>query len=241
MTISTGLLFYSIVGGLFPALLWLWFWLHEDRKNPEPRRILVWTFVGGMFSIIPTLVLQLSLEWVSSDIVSGLFLSSLIFIVSFPVIANAAIEEIMKFVACNFTALQKKENNEPIDPVIYMITAALGFVAVENSLFIISTYLGAPIGKEFVASAIVGNVRFIGASLLHVVASATIGIFMGLAFYKSRKVKIIFTLIGLTTAIVLHSYFNFLIMKGNAGLLFSFPLVWTAIIILIFFLEKLKE
>ncbi len=238
---TTNLLFYSVVGGLFPALLWLWFWLREDRKNPEPRKILFLTFVGGMIAVIPTIILQLSLEWISKDIWGGVLTPAILAVISFPVIANASIEEVNKFIACYLSALRTKENNEPIDPVIYMITAALGFAAVENSLFIVSSYLGAPVGKEFVTGAIIGNIRFIGASLLHVAASATIGIFMGLSFYKNRKVKVMFVLAGLITASALHSYFNFLIMKGSDGLLYSFLMVWVVIILLLLVLEKIKR
>ena len=25
----------SFVGGILPALIWLWFWLKEDKENPE--------------------------------------------------------------------------------------------------------------------------------------------------------------------------------------------------------------
>ena len=48
--------------------------------------------------------------------------------------------------------------------------------------------------------------RFIGATLLHVVASATIGIFISFAFYKNRFSKFFMTIIGLIVAVTLHSF-----------------------------------
>lgn len=234
------IIIYASAGGLFPALLWLLFWLREDKQNPEPRKILVWTFLGGTLAIIPTLLLQLLFEEFSQTFYA-LLGTSVFLITLLPVIINSAIEESMKFFACYFTALKRQSNNEPIDPVIYLITAALGFVAVENTLFITSAYLGAPIGEGLVLGAIVGNIRFVGASLLHVASSAIIGIFIGFAFYKSKKIKIMSAFVGLLLATALHTYFNFLIMKSGTGFLFSFPLVWIVIIILIFLLEKIKK
>jgi len=34
-----------------PPILWLLFYLHEDRR-PEPKMLLVFTFVGGMASAV---------------------------------------------------------------------------------------------------------------------------------------------------------------------------------------------
>ena len=71
--------------------------------------------------------------------------------------------------------------DEPIDAVIYMITVALGFSALENALFLsnlIST-------SSFAQSIITGNSRFLGATLLHVASSAAVGVMIGLSYYKN--------------------------------------------------------
>ena len=43
--------------GLLPAIFWLLFWLYEDRKRPEPRGLILRTFIGGM--IVVPVVIQL--------------------------------------------------------------------------------------------------------------------------------------------------------------------------------------
>ena len=233
--LGTELLIYAFAGGILPALLWLWFWLREDKKNPEPRRILFLTFLGGMIATLPAAFFQFWLGSLSASlpaVFGGLIIS---------IIAFAAIEELVKFIASYATALRTKENDEPIDPIVYLITAALGFAALENSIFIIGTLLESP-GTELVSGIVVGNVRFVGASLLHVASSATIGIFMGFSFYSTRLIKIISVASGILTATILHAYFNFLIMNmGEVGFLLSFPFAWILIVILILFFEKIKR
>ena len=42
----------AIVGGFLPTFFWLWFWLQEDHKKPEPMRLVMKTFiVGGFFTL----------------------------------------------------------------------------------------------------------------------------------------------------------------------------------------------
>jgi len=240
--ITKELVLFASLGGFLPALLWFWFWLKEDKKNPEPKKMLIWTFIAGMISVVPAIFLELLIEPWGNLEGEDIFLASLILAPVFIIAANAAIEEIVKFVAAYFAALRTKvDDDEAIDPIIYMITAALGFAAVENTLFIINTFLDSPVGKELVSSLVVGNIRFIGASLLHIASSATIGLFLAFGFGRSKKTKFLLGLIGMVLATSLHAYFNFLIMSSDNGFLLSFLLVWIVIIFLIFFLEKIKR
>src|SRR3989339_737850 len=46
----------AFAGGVLPALVWLWFWLKQDRENPEPRGLITLSFVAGMavvFFVLP--------------------------------------------------------------------------------------------------------------------------------------------------------------------------------------------
>src|SRR3989344_4852454 len=97
----------------------------------------------------------------------------------------AGIEEFLKYGAAfvvAFHAIRINKNkyiDEPVDPLIYMITAALGFAALENTLFLINPLLGG----DALSGILTGNLRFIGASLLHVLASGVVGLAPGLGFY----------------------------------------------------------
>src|SRR3989344_6957870 len=152
--ISLETLIYAALGGILPALVWLSFWLREDRKNPEPNGLIVKTFLLGMFAVLLVLPFQKGVEM----LIPGTTLVTLFLWAFF--------EETFKLSAGYFGGLHTVDDNEPIDPMIYMITAALGFAAIENALFI----FGPLVGNETTQSFITGNLRFIGASLLHVVS-----------------------------------------------------------------------
>ena len=125
-----------------------------------------------------------------------------------------------------------------MDDIIYLIISALGFVTFENTLFLIE-----PIKNgDIIGTIINGNMRFLGASLLHIMSSATIGICMGLAFYKSRARKREYLALGIILAISLHASFNLFIINRAPGNIFSiFGMVWVGIIALLLLFEKVKS
>ena len=211
--------------GLIPALIWLWFWLKEDT-HPEPVKMITLSFLGGMVAVIFVLPLQ---KLVYTYFISYETLSFVLW---------ASIEEVAKFAFIYFIALKHKVTDEPIDDIIYLIVSALGFVTLENSFFLADlVQKGA-----FLETIINSNLRFVGASLLHVMSSATIGIFMGLSFYKTESKKIMYLVLGLITAIILHTAFNLLIINGAPGGIFLvFGMVWIGIIVLFLLFEKVKR
>jgi RsiW-degrading membrane proteinase PrsW (M82 family) len=149
----------------------------------------------------------------------------------------AGIEEIIKFIAIYFIALQSRDADEPIDFAIYMMTGALGFAALENALFLIDPVT---LGNATV-SLLTGNFRFLGAMLLHTISSGMIGIAMGLSFYMTRGFKKLYLFIGLLGAITLHSIFNFLIISSDRGLFGVFSLLWGVAIIILLLFEQLRR
>lgn len=235
-------LFFSLVGGVLPALLWLWFWLREDRLHPEPRGLVILSFIAGMIAVLPALMAE---QWVCGQVVAnslsecptGLSAARNVF---FVIIGWSVIEEILKYIASYCSALRSRENDEPIDALIYLITVALGFAALENTLF-----LSGAIKTGGIFEGInIGVLRFVGASLLHVVTSGFVGFCIALAFYKSRVAKRIYRSLGILGAIILHSVFNFYILdsSGDAGMTFTvFAFVWLAIILLLVGFEKIKQ
>ncbi len=209
--------------GLVPALFWLWFWLREDKKSPEPKLLIAISFIAGM-AVVP---LALPLQKLAIDLYSG----------SNVMLAWVIIEEVLKYVVALFVILWNKAVDEAIDPIIYMIAIALGFAALENTLFVLNPITDG----EYGAATITGSFRFLGSSLLHVLASATVGVMLALSFYRSNIVKLIYGTIGLFIAILLHALFNFFIMESSGeGILIIFLFVWMGIIILFLLFEKIK-
>lgn len=213
----------AFLAGLVPALFWLWFWLREDRTNPEPKILIASSFIAGMLIVALVLPLQ---EFATKRFVGD----NLIFV-------WVIIEEVLKYSAALIVVLWNKAVDEPIDAIIYMITIALGFSALENVLFVYN-----PLQEgDYMNSFITGNFRFLGASLLHVLASATVGIAMALSYYKRPLIKVLSATLGLFIAIMLHALFNFFIMDASGGTVLGvFMFVWMGIIVLFLIFEKVK-
>jgi RsiW-degrading membrane proteinase PrsW (M82 family) len=216
---------YKILIGVIPALLWLWFWLKEDNLHPEPRKMLALSFIAGGICVAVAIILE------------GLIKELFVINDTYLYISWAFIEEIVKFIALVIVVMPSKYMDEPIDAIIYCITVALGFAAIENTLFVLSS-LG---NGEIARSIITGSLRFIGSSLVHVVSSATIGFMIGISFYKGKIVKILSTVLGIFIAVILHSSFNLAIIKASSvSALKVFGWVWCAVVILIILFEEIK-
>lgn len=222
--ISAQTLLFALFGGLLPALLWLWFWLKEDKARPEPRRLILLSFIVGMVAVPLVLPFQK--------------VAAVYFETTIAVTLWAALEELFKYGAAYIAVLRRKEMDEPIDAVIYMITVALGFAALENTFFILN-----PLSDgNIVETLLTGNLRFLGATLLHTLSSATIGVAIALSFYKRISIKRIYVSVGVILSILLHTFFNLFIMNSNGEkALTVFLFVWLGIILLILFFEKIKR
>ena len=215
----------AAAGGILPALAWLWFWRREDSAHPEPRRLIALAFLAGMVAVGVVIPME---KFVQPFILS----QTLLFTVW------SAMEELIKYVMARLTVLHKHEDDEPIDSVIYMVTLALGFAAAENTLFLLSPLSGDTIMQTILT----GDLRFVGATLLHVLSSAVIGVALALSFYKSKKQKRHYIVVGVILAAALHATFNFLILNTpEEHLLRTFGLVWLGLIVLLAMLEYIKR
>jgi len=222
----------AAAGGILPVLAWLWFWLREDRPHPEPRRLIALAFAAGM----ATVAFVIPLENLAAAIIKGFAGSGSVLVCTF--IAWSVIEEVSKYLAAELTVLWRREDDEPIDPSIYLITVALGFSALENTLFLLSPLAGTTLPKIVQT----GDLRFIGATLLHVLSSAVVGVALGLSFYSSRMTKAVSAIAGIAVAIAVHALFNYLIINSpQEHLLGTFALVWIGVVILLAALEYVKR
>lgn len=235
------IVFAAFLGGVLPALLWLVFWLLEDRLHPEPKRYIFFCFVAGMLLVIPFSIggyvfgVVLPLERLACfAITHGMCPSTP---PSAVLLAWAAIEELTKFAAAFVIALRARVFDEPLDAVIYLVTVALGFSAAENALFLMS-----PLSHGSVLQTIVtGDLRFIGATLLHTLSSATIGIALAFAYYQGLTTKILAMLGGVILAITLHTLFNFFILGAGTAIFWVFLIIWLGIIAVLLGVERVKK
>jgi RsiW-degrading membrane proteinase PrsW (M82 family) len=217
-------LLYAFFGGLLPAVIWLYFLLKEDSRCPEPRSMIWLTFVLGMLAVPLVLLPE---QWIQGVLQPGL-----------PVwTAWAAIEETMKYLMAALFILPRRAVDESPDYVIYMVTIALGFAAAENALFLLAPFSHG----DFLGGVVTDNLRFIGATLLHVIASAAIGFAFAFSYRMNRFLRTLYSAAGLILAVVLHTTFNALIIVGSGQqTLSALLLVWSAAVVFFALFEILK-
>ena len=231
MTSDPKIMAVAFVSGIIPSLLWLWFWLKEDKKNPEPKGLLAAVFIMGIIAVVFVLPIQKFIQTHIGSQVSQIVLW-------------ASVEEIMKYLAVLVVLYKTNQVDEPLDWPIYLITAALGFAALENALFLIK-----PLTIETTTvSFLTGQLRFLGSTLLHTVTSGILGIGLGISFHMSAFMRKLYLVIGLVLAITLHSVFNFFIIgiNGNNGngfleVLRVFAFLWVVTIIVMLLFEKVRR
>ena len=234
---------FAVIGGILPAILWLWFWLGEDSKKPEPKGLIILAFFAGMVAVPVVFPLESAacsyftntLTYFSSDPSTLCGAGSPVMLV----ILWSTIEELAKYGFAFAIALRSKFFDEPVDAVIYMITVALGFSAMENFLF----FIGTVSDHNIITAVLNSHLRFMGATLLHTITSSFIGIAIALSFYKPKNMKKVFLFVGIIVAILLHTLFNLTIINtettGESIKVFSF--FWIIVLLIILFFEKIKS
>ncbi|MFH1968081.1 MAG: PrsW family glutamic-type intramembrane protease [bacterium] len=208
-----------IIFGILPSLTWLSYYLRKDL-HPEPKRMIVKIFLWGAFITIPVFFVQIGLSYLLNKAGISPIITSLIY--WFLIIAFS--EEFFKYLVVKIKVLSSPNMDEPMDIVIYMVVAALGFAAVENILYLFAPANELSFNMLVNRTLIITFIRFIGATFLHTLASAVIGYALAISYYdeKNRLLKIIF---GVTAAVLLHGLYNFSIMTLDGYLKLVIPAI----------------
>jgi len=240
---------FYILLGLLPSLIWLSFYLRKD-KNPEPNSMILKIFFYGMLIAPIAIIFELLLIWLMNptynplDILSYMPRSGYIAALLSATLIPALVEEYLKYAVVKFKVLKKSVFDEPTDAMIYCLIAGLGFASVENLMVLFKISfpdLGQALGTI--------GFRFLGATLVHALASAIVGYWLakGLLDLKKRKR---FVLIGLTIAIIFHTCYNYLIVttfdqtSQNLKLFFLYLIVALLIsttLVVSYYFKKLKK
>jgi hypothetical protein len=103
-------------------------------------------------------------------------------------------------------------------------------------------FLLTPISEGgIVAGLVTDNLRFVGSTLLHVVASSAIGFALAFSWQKAAGVRMLAAAGGLILAVALHAAFNALIISGEGSrAFFAFFLVWSGAVAFFAAFEILK-
>ncbi len=226
-----------IIFGLLPSLTWLLYYLRKD-VHPEPKKTILRIFLWGALITIPVFLVQLGLASVLENLpISGLATSLLYW---FVVISFS--EELFKYLVIRMKIIDSPDLDEPLDIMLYMVVAALGFAALENILYLFTPISDMPTDQLMMRTMIISFIRFVGATFLHTLCSALIGYSMAISFCKVEKKYLSFGF-GLFLAVLLHGLYDFSIMTLDGQLKLAVPVI---VIITLAFLvfagfERLKK
>jgi RsiW-degrading membrane proteinase PrsW (M82 family) len=220
-----------IVLAVAPGLFWLWYFYRKDRCKPEPRVLIVQTFLLGILVTAPAAFLENAISMLLlSTSYFGIFLSAsdqlLQSVVQISLVAVFApvVEESAKFLSVERFVYRSKDFDEPIDGIVYGTAAALGFATLENIIYVFSAYsmsLSLALGT--------GIIRGVISVPAHALFAVMWGFALGHAKFlpARRRTGVIFG--GLFLAMLFHGIFNFLVIT-NIGfaiaVLVFIPFLW---------------
>jgi RsiW-degrading membrane proteinase PrsW (M82 family) len=221
--------FLFVILGLLPSFAWLIFFLKED-SHPEPKKMIARVFVMGALMAFVAVALQFLLKEIFHS-------NQINEYQPFSLFCFSLIEEIVKFLAAYSIIRKNKFFDEPIDAMIYIITAALGFAMAENIAIVFNT-----IELDQIFTVI--TLRFVGATLLHALSSGLVGYYWACSLAKINGqlsiVKGRLLIFGIILATLLHTFFNYLILISKEA--FIYPIIFLIIIALFIFwdFERIK-
>ena len=220
-----------IVLAFAPGIFWLWMVYRRDRYRPEPRSLVVRTFLWGMVVAIPVATLESFLIWLAnpdtffSGAVGTLSLATAAYM-SF-VVAGLT-EEVGKFLVVRRTVYGSPYFDEPMDGLVYASAAALGFASLENFGYLLS------FGWEVIL------IRGPYSTLAHVLFAAMWGYPLGLSKIREGGARrwVWFGLIG---SMIAHGLFDFFLFTGGIYSLLSVPVFLASGALFIIMLRRARQ
>ncbi len=177
---------------LAPSVAICFFIYFKDKFNPEPKKLLVYSFLLGAFSIVPALALTYAVKYFFgiNHTASATDTDELIY--AFLVVALS--EEGAKFFFLRLYAYPKKDFDEPFDGITYAVIISMGFATVENLLYVYDGG-GLSTGIHRMFTAVPGHASF----------AVIMGYYVGMAKFSHRKHL---QWIGLGLAVLLHGIYD---------------------------------
>ncbi|MGE5416147.1 MAG: PrsW family glutamic-type intramembrane protease [Acidobacteriota bacterium] len=199
------------------AGIWLWYVRRYDKVEPEPLKTLLRVgLLGGLMSVF----------------LAGIFNSIFIVVTGIdmekaPVVELAILalfigfnEEIMKALAAIVMVRKLDDFNEPIDGLIYGMTVALGFAALENIQYIAQYGLGVIVTRTLLS--VPG----------HLFYAALWGYGLSKAKFMTREQRYFRTALPyIAGAALLHALYDFLLFTGTAAAVLVLPLLVVLLVI----------
>ncbi len=203
------LIFASALAAVIPMLLYLTIIWFVDRYDREPIGLVLLNFFWGalgaiIFAVIGSGILSSFLDLFIYDENLHSHLET-IFVAPF-------VEEITKGFFLFLTIRNIKFDNMT-DGIVYGGAIGLGFGMTENFFYFISY------GTNVVNWIMIVVIRTLFSAVMHCVATATLGAFLGYSKFKGTGTKTALAIAGLFSAMFIHFAWNFSVSFESTALL----------------------
>ncbi|MCT4646314.1 MAG: PrsW family glutamic-type intramembrane protease [Carboxylicivirga sp.] len=198
-----------LILSIAPVAIILGYIYYRDKYEKEPIWLMGLCVLGGALSVVPIIVLEIFLSIPLADISGYAHAGWNAFVVA------AFSEEIFKFATVMLIAWRSRHFNEKMDGIVYAVSVSMGFALIENIQYVFST------------GASTGLLRAVTAVPAHAIMGISMGFFLGRAKMNPiNRTRNLF--LALTTAILIHGFYDFILMSGMPYLMLVFVvyLVW---------------
>jgi len=176
---------------LAPVVAIIWYILFLDKLNKEPIKMLLLTFVFGIISVLPAILL----ESFGGNLLGEINSLPKAWFHAFIVVALS--EELAKYFFLRKYIFNKPDFDEPYDGIVYAIMISMGFAAIENVMYVAQGGISVAILRMFTA----------------VPAHASFAVLMGYWVGRAKmENKPQLNWLGLGSAVLFHGLYDFFLL-----------------------------
>jgi RsiW-degrading membrane proteinase PrsW (M82 family) len=193
-----------------------------DKYEKEPIKQIVRVFLYGCLTVIPVILIAnirdpLYKSGYLENLVNltggGILGISEMSIFLYAVIGVALVEEYFKFLVLTKYIYNTPDFNEPMDGIVYGVTASMGFAFIENLMYV---YFYVKPEEAFLTAV----VRICSAIPAHALMGVIMGYYVGKAKFSINNEKRLL-LKGLLGAIILHGIYDYFLLSQNGLAIFA--------------------
>ena len=216
---------FLFLTAILPTLALLLFFMYSD-KFKEPKKTVLSTFILGIFIIAPLQVFHYGTVMIIGEPIEYNAFFKAFF-------ASAFLEELFKFCVLFFFCTKFTEFNEPMDGIVYGITASLGFAFWENLQYI---YMP---DREISESLQVAWSRTFTAVPGHAFDGVIMGFFIGRHYFRDYKTNTNLIL-ALLIPVTLHGFYDWVLMEESINRNFMYLVMVIELGLVVYLYRNLK-
>ncbi len=216
---------FLFLTAILPTLALLLFFMYSD-KFKEPKKTVLSTFILGIFIIAPLQVFHYGTVMIIGEPIEYNAFFRAFFAASF-------LEELFKFCVLFFFCTKFTEFNEPMDGIVYGLTASLGFAFWENLQYI---YMP---DREISESLQVAWSRAFTAVPSHAFDGVIMGFFIGRHYFRDYKTNTNLIL-ALLIPVTLHGFYDWVLMEESINRNFMYLVMVVELGLVVYLYRNLK-